>query len=279
MAEPPMPIVDVWMQHPSLTFINHPMFASLRRWMGVERFEQPLPPEFTLGSMDEAGVRVGLLSAWHGPDGVLISNDDVARLCEDHPDRFRGLCAVDLMQPMQARRTLNRYIDSEGFVGVRVVQWLWGLTPLDRRYYPIFAECCELDVPVCLQAGHTGPMRPSETGRPIPYIDEVALDFPDLRIVCGHIGYPWTQEMIAVATKHPNVYIDTSAYKAKRFPPELVDYMKSNGKNKVMYGTNFPMITHAGCLEGFEELGLDEEGKQRFLYANAAQVFKLDVAD
>ena len=84
-----------------------------------------------------------------------------------------------------------------------------------------------------------------ETGRPIPYIDQVALDFPDLMIVCGHIGYPWTEEMIAVARKHENVYIDTSAYTAKRYPPELVDYMKSkSGRQKVMFGTNYPMIFH-----------------------------------
>ena len=84
-----------------------------------------------------------------------------------------------------------------------------------------------------------------ETGRPIPYIDQVALDFPDLMIVCGHIGYPWTEEMIAVARKHENVYIDTSAYTAKRYPPELVDYMQSkSGRQKVMFGTNYPMIFH-----------------------------------
>ena len=83
----------------------------------------------------------------------------------------------------------------------------FGIYPLtDRRYYPLYAECIDLDIPVCLQVGHTGPLCPSEPGRPIPYIDEVALEFPELRIVCGHIGYPWTTEMIAVATKHPNVY-------------------------------------------------------------------------
>ena len=73
-------------------------------------------------------------------------------------------------------------------------------------------------IPFCTQVGHTGPLRPSETGRPIPYIDQVAIDFPELVIVCGHIGYPWTTEMIAVCDKHPNVYIDTSAYTAQALP-------------------------------------------------------------
>jgi predicted TIM-barrel fold metal-dependent hydrolase len=78
-------------------------------------------------------------------------------------------------------------------------------------------------------------MKPSEYGRPIPYLDDVAREFPQLRIVGGHIGYPWTNEMIALATKHSNVYIDTSAYTAKRFPQELVTYMRTNGKKKVLF--------------------------------------------
>ena len=108
-------------------------------------------------------------------------------------------------------------------------------------------------------------------------MDEVALDFPELKIVCGHIGYPWTMEMIAVATKHPNVYIDTSAYTAKRFPQELVNYMKTNGKKKVMFGTNFPMIPPAKCLEDLGSLELGEDAKGLFLSENARRVFKLDV--
>ena len=75
----------------------------------------------------------------------------------------------------------------------------FGATPTDRRYYPLFAECVELGVPFCTKVGHTGPLCPSETGRPIPYIDQIAIDFPELTIVCGHVGYPWTEEMIAVA--------------------------------------------------------------------------------
>ena len=71
-------------------------------------------------------------------------------------------------------------------------------------------------MPFCTQVGHTGPLRPSETGRPIPYIDQVALDFPELVIVGGHIGYPWTEEMVAVARKYEHVYIDTSAYTTRR---------------------------------------------------------------
>jgi predicted TIM-barrel fold metal-dependent hydrolase len=199
----------------------------------------------------------------------------VAEWIRLHPDRFAGLAAVNLLKPMEAVRELRRCINGLGFKGLRIVQWLWNLPATDRHYYPLFAECVNLGVPVCLQVGHTGPLCPSEPGRPIPYIDEVALAFPELVMVCGHIGYPWTQEMIAVATKHPNVYIDTSAYKAKRFPAELVSYMRGNGSGKVLFGTNYPMMTPQMAFDGLESLGLSEEQMNRFLYENALRIFSL----
>ncbi|MFL4945829.1 amidohydrolase family protein [Streptomyces sp. MMS24-I31] len=142
-------------------------------------------------------------------------------------------------------------------------------------YYPLYAACVDLGIPFCTQVGHTGPLRPSETGRPIPYIDQVALDFPELTIVCGHIGYPWTTEMIAVADKHANVYIDTSAYTARRYPRELVGYLRGRGRRKVLFGTNYPMITPGQALEHLGELGLDEEVTELFLSGNARRVFSL----
>lgn len=147
----------------------------------------------------------------------------------------------------------------------------------DRRYYPLFAACVELGVPFFTQVGHTGPMRPSEVGRPIPYIDQIALDFPELVVVCGHIGYPWTAEMIAVARKHEHVYIDTSAYTAKRYPEALVDYMRSgSGRKKVLFGTNYPMILPAQAVEHLGALELDPEIEELFLEGNARRVLGLD---
>jgi predicted TIM-barrel fold metal-dependent hydrolase len=116
---------------------------------------------------------------------------------------------------------------------------------------------------------------PSEVGRPIPYVDQLAIDFPELVIVCGHIGYPWTEEMVAVATKHPNVYIDTSAYTARRYPAELVAYLKAHGRGKVLFGSNWPMIPPRKALDGLEELGLDEQTREAFLSGNASQVYGL----
>ena len=106
-------------------------------------------------------------------------------------------------------------------------------------------------------------------------MDQVALDFPELIIVGGHIGYPWTDEAIAVATKHENVYIDTSAYTAKRYPQSLVEFMRGHGRHKVLFGTNYPMIMPAKALENFEELALGDEVQRLFLSENACRVFSL----
>jgi uncharacterized protein len=270
-------VIDVWMQHPTQRFLRHEMLASLRRWTGGQIPDQELDIGMTVAAMDAAGVDFGLLSAWSAPhQPPLISNEEVADWVAAHPARFAGLACVDLNKPMEAVRELRRCVEELGFKGLRVIPWLWEAPPTDRRYYPLFATCVELGVPFFTQVGHTGPMRPSETGRPIPYIDQVALDFPELVIVGGHIGYPWTEEMIAVARKHENVYIDTSAYVPKRYPAELIAYMQSgSGRRKVMFGTNYPMIFHQPALDGIDALGLDDEVSELFLAGNARRVLQL----
>jgi hypothetical protein len=267
-------VIDVWMQHPTQRFLRHDMLASLRRWTGAQIPDQELGIDMTVAAMDAAGVDFGLLSAWSAPyQPPLISNEEVAGWVEAHAGRFAGLACVDLNRPMEAVRELRRCVEELGFKGLRVIPWLWEAPPTDRRYYPLFATCVELGVPFFTQVGHTGPMRPSDTGRPIPYIDQVALDFPELVIVGGHIGYPWTEEMVAVCRKHENVYIDTSAYVPKRYPAELIAYMQSStGRNKVMFGTNYPMIFHQQALDGIDDLRLDDQVRELFLAGNARRV-------
>ncbi len=267
-------IVDAWMQHPTERLSSQAIFESLRRWVPRTLSGEGTLEE-TIGAMDVAGVRVGLLCAWWGPQGALVDNDEVASFVRRYPDRLVGVASVDLARPMAAVRELRRAVRQLGFRALRVLPWLWNLPPDDRRYYPLYTECVELDIPFCLQVGHTGPLCPSEPGRPIPYVDHVALEFPELRIVGGHIGYPWTAEMVSLATKYPNVYIDTSAYKARRYPPELVAYLRSHGRKKVLFGSNHPAWPAKDCLDGFETLGLDEEAQALFLHENAERVFKL----
>ena len=252
--------------------------CSLRCAAGRDGHPDSVPGITDITAMDHGGVSRGLVSAGHAPEGSLISNDEVAASVATHPKRLVGVASVDLHHPVAAVRELRRAVRELGFVALRIVPWLWQLPPNNRHYYPLYAECVELGIPFCTQVGHTGPLRTSETGRPIPYLDDVALDFPELTIVAGHIGYPWTTEMIALATKYPNVYIDTSAYTARRYPPELVGYLRGHGRHKVLFGTNYPMILPARALEHLDELGLDEEARQLFLAGNAERVFRLPPA-
>jgi len=109
------------------------------------------------------------------------------------------------------------------------------------------------------------------------YVDEVALKFPTLKIICGHFGYPWTQEMIGVAWKHANVFIDTSAFLPKYYPPELIQFINTIGRKKVMFGTNVPQLGWKACVKSARErLQLKEEVKSDFFGGNVARVLKLD---
>jgi uncharacterized protein len=209
-------IIDVWAQptpggRPGRLPV--PEITRLFQKSGsVNLIDAAIGPDELVAIMDAAGVDLLILSAWHRPGGWVISNDDVAVFTRAYPDRFAGIASVNLANPVVAVQELRRAVEDLGFVGLRVVRWLWELPPDDRLYYPLYVTCVELGVPFCTQVGHTGPLKPSETGRPVPYLDRVALDFPELVIVGGHIGHPWTDEMIGVAWKHDNVYIDTSAY-------------------------------------------------------------------
>jgi len=267
-------IVDVWMQHPTPTFTKQPWLATLLRWMGMDKIPD-LPLEFTLGSMEAGGVDLGLCAAWCGPQGWLISNEDVCGFVEASKGRMRGVASVDLNRPMDAVYELRRCVKRWGFVGLRIVPWLWNLPPDDRRYYPVLAECCELGVPFCTQIGHTGPLCPSEPGRLIPYLDHVLLDFPELVVIGGHVGFPWMNEVLSLLRKYENFYVDTSAYKVKRLPSELVEFMRGNGRDRVMFGTNFPMIMPDAALKDLNALELDDEARALFLGGNASRVFGL----
>lgn len=267
-------IIDAWAQHPTLRHSQDPIFDSLRRWTKTEAPTEQLPVSLTLAMMDDGGVSKSLISAWQAPGRDLITNDEVAAFVAEAPDRLVGVGSVDISKPMEAVREIRRCVEELGFQAIRVLPWLCETAPTDRRFYPVYVGCCEMDVPWCTQIGHTGPLMPSEVGRPI-YLDQVALDFPELKIVGGHIGYPWTEEAIAVATKHENVFIDTSAYTVKRYPPELVRYLQGHGRHKVLFGTNYPMIMPGHALKGLDDLGLDEDVKNAFLSGNATRIFKL----
>lgn len=270
-----MTVIDVWAQMTTERMAKQPWLETLLRW--TQQTDAPVvpTPQSTLAAMDEAGVAISLLAGWHGPQGSLISNEEVDAQIDAAPDRFRGLATVDLTHPMEAVREIRKWVDGEKFVGVRIVPWLWDLPPNDRRYYPVYATCVDLGVPFCTQIGHTGPLLRSETGRLIPYLEDVMLDFPELVVIGGHVGFPWLDELQSMTIKFPNFYVDTSAYALHRLPPAFVDYMKGIGSSRVMFGTNWPMLSPARCLQKLDALGLSQETRESFLSGTAKRVFKL----
>jgi len=213
-------------------------------------------------------------STSYRPDPMIV-----ARAVEQYPDRFSGLIGVDPTDPMTAVREIEWAVEELGFIGVHAYPHWFGLAPDHALWYPIYAKCVELNVPIQLQVGHCllyTPKKPlPSVGRPIT-LDTVACDFPDLKIIGIHTGWPWTEEMISVAWKHPNVYIGTDAYAPKYWSKELVRFIDSWGSDKVMFGTDFPVIHPEAAMEQIAELGLRERSLEKFLHGNAARVYGLD---
>lgn len=270
-------IIDVWTQ-PALTSMYEklPEVAYLLKRSGTRAHtKKSIGPDEMIAVMDDAGIEKILLRAWSRPGQWVCTNEQILEYTSKYPDRIFGIAAVNLEKPVEAVRELRRAVKDYGFKGLFLLPWLWKLPPNDRLYYPLYVECIELGVPFCTQVGQTGPQMPSEPGRPVPYLDEAALTFPELKIVGGHIGFPWTDEMIGLCMKHENIYIDTSAYLPAYYPKQLLEYMKTSGRSKVLFGTNFPHMDLKRCASGAAELDLPVSSLKRFFYDNAKKVFKI----
>jgi len=207
-----------------------------------------------------------------------ISYEHVAEVVRQRPDRFSGLAGVDPTEGMAGLRELERAVKELGFVGAHLYPHWFEMAPDHARYYPIYAKCCELGVPIQMQVGNC--LRYSEerplrsVGRPIT-LDAIACDFPELKLVGIHIGWPWVEEMIAMAWKHPNVYIGSDAYAPKHWTPAFVRYIDSWGMRKVIFGTDFPVIDSERARAEIEELGLRPEAMRRFLRDNVIDLYGL----
>ncbi|MFN3958524.1 MAG: amidohydrolase family protein [Parvularculaceae bacterium] len=270
-----MEVIDAWAQLLTARFAGEKWLAPLLRWTGQDAAAVALTPEALVAAMDAAGVSLSLVSGWSSPKGALISNDEVEAAVDAAPQRLKGVLGADLEDLMGTVRDIRARAKSGKFVGVRVVPWLWGLPPDDRRYYPIYAACIDAGLPFCTQVGHTGPLKSSDTGRLIPYLENVLIDFPELVVVGGHVGFPWIDEVKTLLRKFPNFHVDTSAYALHRLPADFVALMKGEGRERIMFGSNFPMLTPGRCLEKIDALGLDAEMRAAFLGGNAKRVFRL----
>ncbi|HUT71165.1 MAG TPA: amidohydrolase family protein [Desulfatiglandales bacterium] len=229
--------------------------------------------EHLLEYMEKYNVDKAVLT---GVDSIYwyISNDWVAEQVKEHPDKLIGCAAVDPEKGMKAIYELERAVKGLGLKGVLILPYAIRKPINDKIMYPFFAKCCELNVPVHIQVGHTAPLLPSDVGRPI-YLDEVALYFPELKILASHIGYPWTDEMIAMAWKHDNVYIDVGTHYPKYYQPQFLNYLNTYGQDKVLFASCFPLTDYDRQIKELNELDLRPGPKRKFLRDNAMKLWGL----
>ncbi len=267
-------IVDVWANWwPEAFFNSEEMFDGLYQRLHLEHRTR-LTEADVVGEASAGGIAKMVVSATATTDGG-VDNDVVAALAGRHPALMVGCASVDPRDGMPAVRELRRAVQELGMRGLKVLPFLYGAPPNHGIYFPLYAACIDLDVPVLILTGHTAVALPNEVGRP-GYLDEVALHFPELTIIAGHAGYPWTSELISLSWKHENLYIDTSGHRPKYFPPELTRYLNSYGARKVLFGTGYPLMDFAGPLKEVDGLGLKPEAKAAFLGGNAAQIWGWD---
>ena len=236
-----------------------------------------------LAKMDRAGIARSLLIAVRAGDinvegSFEVPYERVAEICQAHPDRFSGLAGIDPFRGMRALSDLETAVREHGFVGAHLYPHWFGLAPDHAKYYPVYAKCCELDIPIMMQVGQSlvysrGRRYPS-VGRPI-CLDQVAIDFPDLKLLGIHIGMPWTDEMIAMAWKHDNVFIGVDAYAPRYWPPAVVHYLNTYGRHKVLFGTDWPVIDPERAVAEIENMDIRPEAMPLLMRENALRVFRL----
>jgi predicted TIM-barrel fold metal-dependent hydrolase len=239
--------------------------------------------ESMIARMDAAGIERSFLIAakvgtLHHPACYHVPYKLVVDAVQKYPDRFCGLAGVDPTEGMDGVRELSKLVTEYGFIGAHTYPHWFELAPDHARYYPFYAKCVELDVPIQLQVGQSMvydaryPRR--SVGRPIS-LDSVACDFPELKLIGIHVGIPWTDEMIAMAWKHANVYIGCDAHRPTYWPEAFVKYINTFGQDKVLFGTDFPVLDFERTRADIEALNLRPEPKRKLLRDNALRVYKL----
>lgn len=265
------PIADCWANlWPSSLFDAYPPMAALYRRLRMDA-RMALTAADIAAEARGAGLSRVVLSATAFP-GSPATNRAVAAAVATAPDLFVGCASVDPRDGMAAVRELRRAVQEDGFRGLKLLPFLYGRPPDDAIYFPLYAACVDLDIPALVLTGHTAVRERSELGRPL-HLDPVALHFPELRLVAGHAGYPWTEELISLAWKHENLFIDTSGHMPKHFPPALVHFMDRHGRGKVMFGTGHPFMAYERPVAEARALALKPESLHAFLWGAAASVW------
>jgi uncharacterized protein len=215
-----------------------------------------------------------------------IPNDFIAQAVQEHPDVFMGFGIVDPWQGEVARREIRRCKEL-GLHGIGEFNPArQHFFPNDTRFYPLWEEAERLGLPVLFHSGYAaaGSGRPGGRGVKLKYtqpmhLDDVAADFPDLKIICAHPSWPWTAESLAIARHKANFYIDLSGWAPKYFPPELVQQVNTLLQDKALFGSDAPSLPLDRWLSEFEELHIKPEVRQKVMLHNARALFELDDLD
>jgi predicted TIM-barrel fold metal-dependent hydrolase len=224
------------------------------------------PIDITLGEMDKYNVVHGLVGA---------TSENGQRALREHPERFSGVLEVDPNKGMDEVRKIEQYHDE--FAIKAVSSFPSGLMPLkavnDKLYYPIYAKCVELGLPMLQNAGIAGPRFPSWPQH-VEHFDEVCYDFPELKLVMRHGAEPWEKLAWKLMLKWPNLYYMTSAFAPKYYPEEIVKYANSRGADKIMYAGYFPMgLSLERIMSDMPKVPFRESVWPKFLFENANRVF------
>jgi predicted TIM-barrel fold metal-dependent hydrolase len=227
------------------------------------------PVEVTLSEMDRFGVAIGL---------VGLGGEITARALKQYPDRFRASLEVD---PNDITGVVRRIRDAHSEHGIVAVSTFpAGCNPQvpvsDRRYYPVYQTCIDLDIPIIANAGIAGPRLPSAC-QDVMHFDQVCYDLPELRIVMRHGAEPWEALAVKLMLKWPGLYYMTSAFAPKYYPAAVIDYANTRGADKVMYAGYYPMGLSLERIFGeLPAVPLRDHVWPKFLRENALRVFKLD---
>lgn len=218
-------------------------------------------------AMDRAGVEKAIITTTADKPA-----EHVLQFPRANPERFVLSISLDPRQGMQAIRALEQLVRDEPVVLARITPFMIDLPPNDKVYYPVYAKCIELDLPIAINTGIPGPPMPGKCQDPM-YLDEVCVFFPELKLVMAHGADPWWNVAIRLMIKYRNLYLQTSAYAPRYFPPELIQFMNTRGQDKIMFASDHPVLSFERCVKEAQDLDLREGVLDKFLYANAERLF------
>lgn len=232
-----------------------------------------IPVPELIEAMDRAGVEKCIITT-----SVESVSDLVLSYPKADPDRFVLSLSLDPRNGMESIRGLQAIARDHPVVLARITPFMVGaIPPNDRVYYPVYAKCIEMDLPIAINTGIPGPPMPGKCQDPM-YLDEVCVFFPELKLIMAHGADPWWDVAIRLMIKYRNLYLQTSAFAPRYFPPQLIQFMNTRGQDKIMFASDHPVLSFERCIKEAQELDLREGVLDKFLYANAHRLFWGDAA-